>query len=404
MAGSSKVRYEDVSGSRVHFDPMDLATALDPYPAYDALRELAPVYHNKEHDFWAIARYDDVRAASQDWQTFSSAQGVEIDDADELFGIGGGDFLASDPPRHDVLRQVVRGSFAPKAVAELGEMVRGRVRELVAGLLSADSPDFARGLAQPLPVHVICRFVGLPEADDSIIKGFFDDVFLRAPGQRTVPKRAHAAARAVRAYLEEDKRVEDAARRSSFARDLLDAEQAGTISRSEAVDLMVLLLAAAIKTTSGLIGHMLLRLAESPEQRELLRSDRSLIPAAVEETLRFDAPAQWLTRVTTTDAEVADVAIPERARVLLLYGSANRDDRKFENPDVFDICRPPQRHLGLGNGIHFCLGAPIARLEAGITLEVLFDQQLHFELAGKVERVYAPAERELAALPVAFTG
>jgi len=382
---------------------MDLATGLDPYPAYASLREFAPVYHNGEHDFWALARYDDVRSASQDWETFSSAEGVEVDDADELFGIGGGDFLASDPPKHDVLRDVVRRSFTPKAVAELEQVIRLRATDLMSQSLDIDVLDVARDLAQPLPVYVIGRLLGLPEADDPAIRSHVEDVFVRVPGQRSVPEPSRAAARDLRTYLGEETRLAEAARRSKLARALLDAEEDGRISRIEATDIMVLLLAAAIKTTSGLISHLLLRLAEHPPQRALLLGDRSLIPAAVEEALRYDAPAQWLTRVTTTDAAIAGTAIPKGARVLLLYGSANRDERRFANPDVFDIARPAQRHLGFGNGIHFCLGAPIARLEARVTLEVLLERVRDFEIAGPVERLYAPAERELSALPMHFT-
>jgi cytochrome P450 len=392
-----------VSDSKVDYNPMDLETSLDPYPVYAGLRESAPVYHNEEHDFWTLARYDDIRNASQDWKTFSNAGGVEIDDADELFGIGGGDFLASDPPKHDQLRHIVRNAFTPKAVAEFEHVVQGRADELVAEAIAKEAVDAATEIAQPLPVSVIDRLIGLPEADDPQIRQWFEDMFIRIPGERKVPEQALAAARDVRVYLEAEGRLADAAGRSGFSRALLDAQQDGQITHDEALDVIVLLLAAAIKTTSGLINSLLLSLAENPEQQALLLNDRSLVPAAVEEALRFDSPAQWLARVTTTDVEVTGVTIPEGARLLLLYASANRDDRRFENPDVFEIGRPPQRHLAFGNGIHFCLGAPIARLEARTILASLLERVQGFEIAGRVERAYAPAERDLAALPLRLT-
>jgi cytochrome P450 len=391
---------QQVSDSTVEYNPMDLETSLNPYPVYRALREVAPVYHNTEHDFWTLARYEDLRNASQNWETFSNAGGVEIDDADELFGIGGGDFLASDPPKHDLLRNVVRHSFTPKAVAEFSEVVHNKAGELVAAALAEEVVDAAREIAQPLPVYVINRLLGLPEDDDAQMRKWVEDMFVRIPGERKVPEESLVAAREVRHYLEEEGRLEDAGRRSGLARGLVTARDEGHISQVEALDIIVVLLAAAIKTTSGLINSLLHALAENPEQRRLLARDRSLIPAAVEEALRYDSPAQWLARVTTRDVEIEGVTIPEGARLLLLYASGNRDERRYENPETFDLTRPAQRHLAFGNGIHFCLGAPIARLEARATLEVLMERAQDFEIAGTVERAYAPAERDLAALPL----
>jgi cytochrome P450 len=382
------------------FNPLDLGTNLDPFPAYARLRDEAPVYRNAELGFWALSRYDDVRSASQRWELFSSAAGVELDDADELFGIGAGDFLAADPPKHDVLRDAVKRWFTPKSIAELEESVAALCAGHVERVLGGGPVDVARDVAQRLPVEVMCSALGVPDVDRGLIRRLYEELFVREPGSTRVPQIARDAAVSIREYLGSAELRADAA--VPLAQALRDAEASGRLSRVEAVDIRVLLLAAGIKTTSGLIGTALHLLAVHPAQRALLLADPTLIAASIEEALRYDSPASWLTRVTTADAEIAGHTIPQGERVLLLYAAANRDERKFERADEFDVQRPAQRHLGFGNGIHFCLGAPLARMELRLLLEALVARVRDFEPAGTPVRLYAPAEREIGSLPLAF--
>lgn len=388
------------SSTQAEYDPFDLETNLDPYPVYKTLREQCPVYHNPHRGFWALSRYDDIRAASQDWRLFSSAEGVELDDADELFGIGEGDFLASDPPKHDALRAVVRHHFVPKAISKLEQTVCGIADQLIAEISEAGGGDVV-SISRTLPVAVMLRLFALPLDDEPRIRQWFlDDLFTREPGEIQVPDRAREASAAASEYIDHM----SADRRNHSGDDVLStliaAERAGNLSREEVNGLAITLLAAAIKTTSGLISQTLLVLGQQPEdQRRVLEDDR-LVPVAVEESLRFDAPAQWLARVTTEDVTLHGETIPQGARVALLYGSANRDERRFEEPDRFDLDREPHRHLGFGNGIHFCIGAPLARLETQCVLQMLARRIASYEITGTVERIYSPAERDLASLPV----
>jgi cytochrome P450 len=384
------------------YDPLDLGTSVDPYPSYRWLRDECPVYFNAERGFWALSRYDDVRAASQDWGTFSSAGSVELDDADGLFGIGEGDFLASDPPPHDCLRRVVRDHFTPRAMQALESPILLAAEKLVDAIASRGRADLAGDLSRVLPVTVMATLFAFPAADVSHIRAWVEKLFVREPGQARVPEEAWSASEAIREYVRLTVAEGGHTRGDDVLSTLLDAEAAGHLSQEEVIGISVLLLAAGIKTTSGLLSTTLLLLAQYPQQQARVSRDASLIPRAVEEALRFDAPAQWLARTTTVGTEIHGTAIPEDARVLLLYGSANRDERRFERPDDFDIDRAQHRHLAFGNGIHFCLGAPLARLEAKLALSVLFSRIPDYRLAGPFARVFSPAERELSYLPVEF--
>jgi cytochrome P450 len=385
---------------KIHFDPLDGHTASDPYPTYALLRQSAPVYYDEEHDFWALSRYEDVRAASQDWETFSNSQGVDLDDGDELFGASGGDFLACDPPKHDLLRGIVQHHFAPREIAQFEDVIRSRVELLIDEVRSDSVIDAAQVFAKTVPVHTMGRLLGFPETEDETIRAFVTDVMLRVPGERAVPAAARAAAQGLREYLADESLLREAAAGSELTRTLLDAVEDGRITQAELLDIIGLVTVAGISTSSGTFGYMLLRLAEYPEQQTALREDVSLVPRAVEEALRFDSTAQWSKRVTTRAVDVQGVRIPKGSRVLLLWGSANRDERKFENPDVFDVRRPVQRHLAFANGIHHCLGAPLARLEGRVLVEALIRRTSGFELAGPPEHLYSASERVLSALPL----
>jgi cytochrome P450 len=330
----------------------------DPFSTYRALREEHPVYHNADRGVWALTRFDDVQRAARDWRAFSNAAGVDLDDTTEVFGPG--NFIDSDPRRHDELRGLVRHRFTPKAVAELERGIRRRTRDLLAPLVDAGGGDLASALAWPLPVATICDLVGFP--------------------------------------------LEDAGRRRNRD-DLLGAIATGDVGGAPLTDeiagLCTLLTVAGTETTFSLIGNMFSLLAERPEVRQRLAQEPSAIPAALEEILRCESPVQYLGRITTRDVEVHGTTIPAGERVALIFGAANRDGLRWEDPEKLDIGRPAQRNLAFGEGIHHCLGAPVARLEGRVVLEEIVMSMPSFALDGPVRRTSTYTTRGFESLPIA---
>jgi cytochrome P450 len=380
------------------FDPFAYQVHLDPYPAYAALRASAPVYYNERWDVWALSRFEDVQAAARDWRTFSNAQGVNLDAVGELYGDG--NFLDADPPWHDQLREVVRSWFTPKSIASLEPFVRARATAFVDALDDRGDIDLAAELCWTLPVETIGDVMGLPVEDLEAHRDWARAVLERDPGSRTAPVRALDAVEELRGYLGE---LLDERRRRPAA-DLLTTVATARVegrplARARAEAMLLLLFVAGTETTASFLGNAFLILARFPEQRAKL-GDAALIPAAIEELLRFEPPIQHLARTTTESVTLHGRVIPAGARVLLLYGSANRDERRYSDPDVLDVERPPRRHLSFGEGIHHCLGAPLARLEARIALEMLLPVLGEYEPIGEPTRLYTHESRPLASLPI----
>jgi cytochrome P450 len=384
------------------FDP--LATPSDdqasPYPAYERLRREAPVYHNAERGFWALSAFEDVRAASRDWQTFSNASGVDLDELGTLV-FGPGDFLDTDPPEHDELRAVLRSRLTPKSVAAMRPMVERHVTELLGDLAGAAEPDLADQLAWPLPLRVMCSVFGLPADERSHVGALYRAVMQRSTGTVSIPQRALDAAAEMRSYF-----VAQVHERRRRARDDLLTEIAlatpdgKPLADSKLAGLCFVLFSAGIDTVTSLLGNAALLFAAHPDQRRLVLEDADRLPAAIEEALRYESPLQFNARVTTRQVAVSGTVIPESERVLLLYGSANRDERRFEDPARFDIAREPRRHLAFGEGIHFCIGAPLARLQARIALQALLARIPDYELAGPGQWMPAYNMRTLARVPI----
>jgi cytochrome P450 len=377
----------------------------DPYPVYRRLRNEAPLYHDVHTDVWAFSRFDDVQAVSKDWETYSSAVGGlgnDVDDTYQLF-LPAGDLAAVDPPLHDRLRAALRLAFSPSALSRRFEpIVRRKVNSLIDGFIDAGHADFARDFARPLPGSTMFTWFGFPEEDHPQLLAWFGEMLERDRGRRELPARALAGRDRVRSYIQALAAERRRARREDLLSFLVDAEAAGQMSADELLGSSMLLFIAGITTTSGLISNSLLHLDRFPEQRELIRNDPTRIPAAVEELVRFDPPIQTLARTATRDVEAHGSVIPAGARVALLWGSANRDERRWPDPDRVDISRPPLRHLAFGDGIHHCLGAPLARLEAKITFEELFRRIPTYAVVGPIVRVGTPTDRALESLPVEF--
>jgi cytochrome P450 len=377
----------------------------DPYPLYRRLRDEAPVYHDVRRDMWVLSRFDDVHAAAKDWETFSSSAGGtgnDVDDTYQLF-LPAGDLPAADPPLHTRLRGALRMAFSPSSLRVRFEpAVRVKVSELIDAFDGTGHADFAMDLARPLPGSTMFTWFGFPEDDHPMLLGWFGEMLDRVTGQRALPPGAVAARDRMREYIKDEARGRRTRPRDDLVSFLVQAEEAGQISADELLGASLLLFIAGITTTSGLISNSLLHLATFPRQRKLMRRAPLIIPPAIEELLRYDAPIQALARTTTRDVELHRRVIPAGARVVLVWGSANRDERRWPDPDTLDIRRDPQRHVSFGEGIHHCLGAPLARLEAKIAFEELFRRIPDYAVAGPILRVPTPTDRALESLPVEF--
>jgi cytochrome P450 len=377
----------------------------DPYPVYRRLRDEAPVHHDERLDLWALSRFDDVQAAAKDWETFSTSvggRGNDIDDTYQLF-LPAGDLAGVDPPVHTRLRGALRLAFSPSALRTRFEpIVRRKVIELIDAFVDDGHADFARDLARPLPGTTMFSWFGFPEADHPELLAWFGEMLERDAGQAALPGRAIAGRDRMRAYMGDAAAERRRAPREDLMSFLVAANDAGEISADELLGASMLLFVAGITTTSGLISNSLLHLARFPDQRDLLRDDPSVMPAAIEELLRYDAPIQALARTATRDVALHDTVIPAGARVALVWASANRDERRWDDPDRLDLRRRPQRHVSFGDGIHHCLGAPLARLEATIAFEELFRRIPEYAVSGPIVRIKTPTDRALESLPVEF--
>lgn len=381
------------------YDPLLLER--DPYPIYRRLRDEAPVYEGETNGirFWALTRFEDVQAAARDWETFSSAEGNDLDDTGLLFGPAPAMDLC-DPPAHTRMRDVLRRHFAPRAVTGLLEpLVRREVRALVAALRERETIDFAHDLAYPLPLALICAWLGLPESDHEQIRGWHAGMLDRVPGQTRLPAHAVAARDELWAYIAQAVADRRAHERDDLLGVLVRALEAGRLTHDEVLANALFLFDAGIVSTSALISSAFLHLRRFEDERQALRRSPELIPGAIEELLRFDAPFQWFTRVATRDVEVRGVAIPAGARVVLVWASANRDERRWERPDRIDVTRRHRRHLTFSEGIHHCLGAPVARMEVRILFEQLMPLVAGYELTAAPVRRITPSERTIVHLP-----
>jgi cytochrome P450 len=355
-------------------DPFDDAVLADPYPAYRALRDAGPVVWMRHHDVWALPRYQDVRRAMHDWETFSSAAGVGL--APEFNDLPGG-ILASDPPEHDRLRRYFHGQLAPRALRTVEDGVRDRADALVDRLVARGSFDAVGDLAEPFVVSVVGDLVGLPPEGRSELLANSAAGFDRfGPPNR----RYHEAEAGFRRLIDYATTVAVPGRLvpGGWGTDLYAAGEAGGLDPRECRRLMLVYTWPSVDTSVAAIANAVRQFAHHPDQWDLVRADPDLLPAAFDEVLRYDSPAQVLTRLTTRHVDVGEVGLPAGARVMVLIGSANRDERHYPQPDRFDVGRRPADHLAFGHGIHHCVGAPLARIEGHAVLRALAERVARF--------------------------
>jgi cytochrome P450 len=361
------------------YDPLYHTPQDDVYDIYALLRREHPVYYNGKRGVWCLTRHSDVQAAARDWRVFATAPGVDLDAPNHS---GPGDFIDADPPRHDVLRNVVRRYFVPSAIAELSAAVSRRVESIIRDLREREEVDLARDFAWRLPSWVICRLLGLPPADDDHIEELVLNAFAREPGRVDVPEYALSALRELREYLADLAAVKRKQPDDGILSGIVAGEPDAP-TPTETVGMAMMFFIAGTETTFALIGNALNLLCEHRDARRSLIEFPNGIDPAIEEAVRFEAPVQYLARTTKEPATLQGGEIPAGERVILIFAAANRDAARWPEPDAFDIGRQPQRHLGFGEGIHFCIGAPLARLEARLALPAFIEAFPEYEVGAK---------------------
>jgi cytochrome P450 len=381
------------------YDPFVHAMVDDPYPVYRELRREHPVYHNTERQFWALSRFADVQDTARNWGSFTSTGGSDIDIDPDFFGPG--DFINSDPPQHGRMRGVVKEFFSARKLRALEPLIDARVSALLDRLVARGGGEFVSEVASRLPLSVICGLLGLPIDDGDHLKSLMRDVLIRTPGSSDVPDRALAAKFELEEYV-----IEVAQRRRDRPRDdvlsaIVAAESAGELKSDELTGVVLLLLLAGWETSSVLAANAVWLLARNPDQRRLLAEQPDQIPAAIEEVLRFESPAQQHTRLASTDIELHGHTIPAGERVVLLWAAANRDEARWPDAEEFVIDREPKRNLAFGEGIHHCLGAPLARLEGRVLLEHLLARNPNFEV-GEPERFPGVVIRGISRMEISW--
>lgn len=364
------------SESEPYYDPYDFAIDADPYPVWKRLRDEAPLYYNAKHDFYAVSRFDDVSQVLKDWKTFSSAKGTILELIKADFGAPGS-IIFEDPPEHDLHRGLLTRIFRPRDIAALEPKVREYCAEYLDRQAGSKGFDLVQEFGVQIPMRTIFQLLGVPEADQERLRDAIDETL--APdenGMAHIQDPQGMEARQREMYGEYvDWRAKNPS--DDLMTELLTAEfndesgQARTLTRDEVLGYVNLLAAAGNETTTRLISWAGKLLAEHPDQRAQLAADPSLIPGAVEELLRFESPSPAQARYVTADVEFHGQVVPAGSALLAINAAANRDDRQFEDPDRFDIHRRINRHVAFGFGIHFCLGAALARLESRIALEEL---------------------------------
>ncbi len=386
------------------YDPYAYEIHEDPYPTYRRLRDEAPLYRNDERDFWGLSRHTDVMAAFRDSERFSSAEGVSIDPAASgPHAHRTMSFLAMDAPQHPRMRGLVSRGFTPRRVAGMEDNIRALTVRHLEAALDKERFDFVADLAGIVPMDVISELLGVPEADRPLLRRQSDLLIHREEGITDVPPAGMEAAFALVGYYAD--LIAD--RRANPGDDLVSALCAADVDGDRLTDdeitsFLFLMVVAGNETTTKLLAHAWYWGWRNPDERAKPFANPDRIPDWVEETLRYDTSSQMLARVTLTDVAFHGSVIPKGDRVLLLAGSANRDERAFGDPDRYDLDRE-RENVGIasfGVGRHFCMGASLARMEARIVLEELVKRVSDYEIdpAG-AERVHSVNVRGFETLP-----
>ncbi len=368
----------------------------EPYEHYRRLREAGPAVWLERHNAWVVVRYDSVRTVLRDWRTFSSASGVALNDT--LNTAMQGNTLGSDPPLHDLLRNVVASRMTAQALRPTREMIDQRAEELVERLVAQHSFDAVEDLAQALPLSIVPDFIGLPQEGREHLLDWAEATF-NAMGPMN--ERCADAVKKLPELFGYARQIAATGnlQPGSFGAGVIEAQRDGRITEAQCPQLFTAYLVPSVDTTISAVGSAIWLFGRYPEQWDQVRANPSLIPNAFEEVLRLESPLQSFSRLATSDYDVEGISIPAGSRVVVLFASANRDERKWEHADTFDVTRNTSGHLGFGYGVHLCAGASLARLEGQAILGALARRVERFEL-GKSTRKLNNVIRSLRTLAV----
>jgi cytochrome P450 len=387
------------------YDPFSYELDQDPYPTYRWMRDHAPAYRNERLDFWAFTRFSDNYDAFVDPTTYSSSHGTSLEFMDTPKP-GTGLMIWMDPPRHTRYRKLVSKAFTPARIGELEPMIRRIACEYLDPLVGRPRFDAVKDFTARLPMDVISTMLGIPESDRLMVQQRSNLMLHRDPGNPMPTQAAFDAQIELLKYVTE--LIAD--RRRSPKQDLMtrlvevELDEDGVRSRLSDDDIRMffsLLATAGNETVTKLLATAFHELWKNPDQRRILTSDPGVIPNAVEETLRFDPPSQYQGRVTTREVSLYGKKIPKGAKVLLINGASGRDERKFPDPDRYDVRREIDFHLGFGYGRHVCLGAFLARMESKIALEEFLTRFPDYEIpTDGVERMHSSNVRGFSGLVI----
>ncbi|MBB5918349.1 cytochrome P450 [Nocardia transvalensis] len=376
-----------VSDDAIDFDPFSAEFHDDPHRIYRRLRADAPVYHSARYGFWALSRHADVAPAMKDFETYSSARGVTLEqvlapESPERIPM----IIMMDPPEHTRMRKLVSKVFTPRAIAELAPMIEATIRTFIERL-DPERFDVVADFSTLFPLEVITTMLGVPQEDRPRLRAWLAAPLEREQGRIGLGEEGRLAVEASTALYARLIAERRAAPRDDMISRLVEVEvdredgNATRLTDREILGFTSLLAGAGAETVAKLVGTAAVLFADHPDQWRALRDDRSLLPGAFEEILRYDGPVQYDVRHTRRDVTLHDRTIPAQSPVLMLLASATRDPDAFPDADRFDITRPFAGHnLGFGLGIHHCLGAALARLEGRIALDAMLDLMPEYDL------------------------
>ncbi|HKV19834.1 MAG TPA: cytochrome P450 [Mycobacterium sp.] len=393
----------------LRWDPFDRGLHADPYSVWKRLRDEAPVYYNPEHDFYALSRFDDVMTASLDTESFSSEHGIILDTISEEPLPAPQPMIMMDPPAHTCLRKMVNRTFFRSRIAQLEDHVRELCKGYLDRYVGTAGFDYVEDFSAKLPVMVISSLLGFPEEDHDNLREWSDAQLHREEGSTELSAAGMEASAKLYGYYQQQIDLRRAHSTTDIVSDLMNSDlvlpdaQPRRLDDGELLMFIAMINVAGNETVARLLGWAALVLARNPEQRAKLVADPGLIGGAVEELLRYEAPSPVQGRFALRDTTYHGTVIPAGAKVVLLTGSAGRDERQYERPDDFDVTRTGIRHVSFGHGSHFCLGAALARLEARVALEETLKRFPQWGVdETNVEYVHTSSVRGPASVPIAL--
>ncbi|HME71127.1 MAG TPA: cytochrome P450 [Myxococcota bacterium] len=393
----------------LYYDPYDYEIDAAPHATWRRMRDEAPLYRNERHDFWALSRFQDVLDASIDHETYSSARGTVLEIIRSPQRAHLQSMIFMDPPEHDRLRGLVSRAFSPRRISELEPEVREIVRSYLDVQVGSGGFDFVADFGAKVPMIVISSMLGVPVEDREQIREWMDQLLHREPGETNPEAHLMEIGATMFGYFAGYVAERRKAPRDDMMTDLLQAEletpgeERRCLTDEELLSFLMLLSGAGNETVARLLGWAGATFAQYPEQRAKVVARPVLIPNAIEELLRYEAPSPVQARTVMRDVSWYGTTVPKGSVILLLTGSAGRDERQYPDPDRFDVERSNIRHVSFGYGAHFCLGAALARLEGRVALEEVFARFLEWEVDwDRAERVHTSTVRGYAKLPIRF--